>query len=375
MDIVITHRALSKMGGGEKVLFETAKRLQKKHNVRIVAGHYNKKTAYPEFEELEVEALFETEGKNDFYRIAKKALTHKLDDYDVLYAHAGHWYRFRNPRMVWYAHNLNAWWAYDDVIYYEKIRNQSMKNRDIDRYFVRFIDKLTIPKIEQIFTNSEFTKQKIRRLSNMDLKIDTLYPCIGMNDYEDNPSEKYFIYAARITPFKRQHIAINAFRRLNRILPDHGYELKLIGMPDDLKYTQAVVRDFPHGVKYLGAVSEGIKADLMSRCFAGIQIPFEEDFGIVPLEYGASSKPTIGIDEGGLKESIINNLTGLMIKPSRNDKELETELANAMKYLIEHPEEAEAMGKNAKKYVESNFDWDRNFMPELERRLYDVSKM
>ena len=370
MNIIIIHRAIATMGGGEKVILETAKRLSREHNIKIITAYYNGKTTYPEFRDFEIEPLWHSD--KGFWRILGKVVRHKLKDYDVIYAHAGHWYRFRNPRMVWYAHNLNSWWPYDPV-YAEQLRDDKRTPYTTKAKVVKIMDKLTIPKIEKVFTNSRYTQQKIKKFANKDSEV--LHPCIDIKSYKNNGKDKIFIYSARIARLKRQGVAINAFKKLNRILPDHGFKLLLIGQITDLKYAKEIFYDLPLGVCYLGAVSEERKKYLLSKCYAGIQIPFQEDFGIVPLEYGASAKPTIGIKEGGLQESISNDKTGLLIDFNKYENSIADELAGAMKYLIEHPAVAEEMGKEAKEHVTKNFDWDNNFMPKLEEEFGRVSKM
>ena len=52
---------------------------------------------------------------------------------------------------------------------------------------------------------------------------------------------------------------------------------------------------------------------MFGSCLAGIYIPVDEDFGLVPVELMAAGKPVIGVDEGGLKETIIDGETGILL--------------------------------------------------------------
>ena len=54
-------------------------------------------------------------------------------------------------------------------------------------------------------------------------------------------------------------------------------------------------------------------AELIGHCKATIYIPKDEDFGISPIESIAAGKPVIGVDEGGVSESVGHRLNGLLI--------------------------------------------------------------
>lgn len=53
--------------------------------------------------------------------------------------------------------------------------------------------------------------------------------------------------------------------------------------------------------------------NLIRGAKATIYVPVDEDFGMSPVESMACGTPVIGVDDGGLKESIINGKTGILI--------------------------------------------------------------
>jgi len=68
------------------------------------------------------------------------------------------------------------------------------------------------------------------------------------------------------------------------------------------------------------------------------------------LEYMALGKPTISTSDGGSKEIVIPNETGFLV----GHKEYET-IPSKINWLLDHPEERERMGHNAKKMILENF--------------------
>ena len=76
-----------------------------------------------------------------------------------------------------------------------------------------------------------------------------------------------------------------------------------------------------------------------------------EGFGIVYLEAGLFKKPVIGNIQGGSREAILKDQTGLLI---HDDKE---ELKQAIIKLIQDPELAQRLGQQAYQRIEDNFQW------------------
>jgi len=107
-------------------------------------------------------------------------------------------------------------------------------------------------------------------------------------------------------------------------------------------------------ITVLGWVDNEKMYDLVGRCIAGIYIPIDEDFGMTPVEGMAAGKPSIGVSEGGLKETIIPGKTGVLIAPEASVGELK-----AAVYTLT-PERALAMRADceaqAKNFSLENFE-------------------
>lgn len=64
----------------------------------------------------------------------------------------------------------------------------------------------------------------------------------------------------------------------------------------------------PH-ITAIEAPEEGKLISLIQRAIATIYIPIDEDFGMSPIESMSCGVPVIGVDDGGLKETIIHEKT------------------------------------------------------------------
>jgi len=81
---------------------------------------------------------------------------------------------------------------------------------------------------------------------------------------------------------------------------------------------------------------------------------WQESFGVVYLEAMAMGKPTIGCQGQGAEDIMRDGHDGLLVPPKDH-----TSLARALKRLIQDPEFAISLGKNAKLRARQ-FTWERN---------------
>ena len=85
---------------------------------------------------------------------------------------------------------------------------------------------------------------------------------------------------------------------------------------------------------------------------------------IVILEAMAMEKTVVATDVGAVSEQILGGETGIIVPP-RNPKAM----AEAVIYLLEHPEERIRMGKKARERVKEMFSVER--CVEEHRKLYE----
>jgi glycosyltransferase involved in cell wall biosynthesis len=76
-----------------------------------------------------------------------------------------------------------------------------------------------------------------------------------------------------------------------------------------------------------------------------------ETFGLVVLEAFASGKPVVASAIGAIPHIVQDHNTGLLFTPQDAD-----DLTGKVRWLYEHPEEIERMGRNARALVESKYD-------------------
>ena len=87
----------------------------------------------------------------------------------------------------------------------------------------------------------------------------------------------------------------------------------------------------------------------------------KEDWGIIPLEAGAYSKPVIAVAEGGPTESVIHEQTGYLTDPEPR------EIAGYMEKLAEDSDLVEEIGRRGRQEAEK-YSWE-NFGEKMDRAV------
>jgi glycosyltransferase involved in cell wall biosynthesis len=79
-----------------------------------------------------------------------------------------------------------------------------------------------------------------------------------------------------------------------------------------------------------------------------------EPFGLVAVEAGAFGLPVIVTNCGGLPEIVDDGITGLLVEPGDANQ-----LADRLKWLVENPERARAMGLQAREKILREFNQEK----------------
>jgi len=107
------------------------------------------------------------------------------------------------------------------------------------------------------------------------------------------PDEAYLLVGGFV-PYKREDLALEAFRRLGRPLLVAG----------DGPARTALAATAPPNVRFLGRVPDEQLARLYARCRA-LVYPQDEDFGIVAVEAQACGRPVIAFGRGGATDTVV----------------------------------------------------------------------
>ena len=165
------------------------------------------------------------------------------------------------------------------------------------------------------------------------------------------------MFAGRVQELKGHELAVRALAELHAM---RGWAPLLVIAGEVTPGGEGFVRELRRlaaelgvaaEVRFVGALQRDALANLFSAADLTLVPSFSETFGLVALESAASGTPVIAYRAGGLTESVVDGVSGLLLG-TREPRYWATEMA----LLIEDDERRAALGATARAHAE-RFTW------------------
>jgi len=200
------------------------------------------------------------------------------------------------------------------------------------------LDYLAAQKHTKLLGISKEITRRIKRDYNRE--SDAFYPYVDPEKYKTEKYGDFILSVTRLVSPKRPLMIAEAME----FVKNKNIKMVFAG-EGPLKEEIEKLAKKNKNIILKGFVSEEELKELYANCLAAIYIPINEDYGYVPVEAGVSGKATIGVNEGGLKETIVDGKTGFLIDNVTPEK-----VAEKIDILSNNKKLAIKMGKAAKKY-------------------------
>jgi glycosyltransferase involved in cell wall biosynthesis len=172
----------------------------------------------------------------------------------------------------------------------------------------RIWDSQSAERPDRMFANSENVRRRISKFYRRD--ADVIYPPVDVESFLklDEEKQDFFVYFGRIEKYKNIDMAIRA-------CVANESKLKIIGAGSAREDLESLVDELDGNdyIEFLGRVSDEKLRQVVASAKAFIFPCPDEDFGIVPVESMAAGTPVIAFNSGGVKETVVDGVTGLLI--------------------------------------------------------------
>jgi glycosyltransferase involved in cell wall biosynthesis len=208
-------------------------------------------------------------------------------------------------------------------------------------------------KIDLFVSPSVFLKNKVEEMG-FDGKVVYLPNFVRLEHFSPSyeSKEDSIVYVGRLSQEKGIGTLIDAVRGLD-------VQLKIIG---DGPLREVLGKRVPGNVSFLGYMAQEQLKDEVGNSIA-LVIPSEwyENNPRVVIEAFSMGKPAIGARIGGIPELVKDGKTGYTFE-SGNTEDLRIKI----EYLLQNPNLGIEMGKNARRFVEDNFNSEKHYQELME---------
>jgi len=424
MKIAIVYATFYVKGGAENVIvWLTDALLQRGHQVTIFTSEYDHHD--PDIPDTVKRCMVEISAGGNYstwldWRLAGRRLRKRLQTFDVVNPHnfpANVWVYFakrRNrafPPIIWYCQepsrilyqqrttdNVQArrtrsggqhllakirrerWKIVGKLIqkslYYtlmlffrNALRN---KHRDLDQQAGAISDL--------ILGNSHYMTSQIQRIYQG--KGETCYLGVPVSDFVGRGTDScrelesglqkknYFLTVSRLESLKHVDDIIRAIHILVHQGQETDIALVIVGKGTQEQALRKLTKNLKleAHVSFTGYVSDSDLARYYRDALAVVYVPEDEAFGLVPLEAMWHKTAVVVSKEGGMVETVMDQVTGFHVEPGNIDQ-----LADAMLTLLRDRARAITMGQQGYRHVMANFTFSR-FVDRFERYMKQVRR-
>jgi glycosyltransferase involved in cell wall biosynthesis len=275
-----------------------------------------------------------------------------LSSYDLVITSCS-WYVTRGfktgkrTKVIAYCHTPPRWlYGYETSVGFTRYWPVKIY-ASIVGHFIRLYDFKTAQKVDFWIANSKNVASRIEKFYRR--KSVVVYPPVEVEKIIDYTSsfkkkEDYYLIASRLVGAKGIEEAISIFQKL-------GKKLKIVGEAHGFSDVESKVKDGKSkNIEFLGRVSDEELWELYARSKAFVALARDEDFGMTVVEAQAAGTPVIAFNGGGFKESVIDNVTGVLI-----DEVSEALVKEAIKKIERKKWNKAILQKNARRFSKERF--------------------
>ena len=382
-------------GGGKRALFEMTCRLVKEHVVDVytlscaehdfcdLRPHANHHTVFP-FDPLPLARRpfgRLNQGIRALDLLGLRALQRRIAaqidaaDYDLVFVHhcrygqapsllqflvtPSVYYCQEPPRFV---HEPPVPRPYAQYSTMQRLGNFFDPLPTLHRTLLAKFDRASVRATSLVLVNSAYSRESLYRIYGIFARVcylgvdtDRFHP-LGF------PKESYVLSVGALNPRKGFDFLVQSLALVNS---DPCPSLVIVSnFVDDRErnYLEELAIRLGVSIEFRSQVSDDELVRLYNQAMLTLYAPVMEPFGLVPIESMACGTPVVGVREGGVRETVLHEETGLLTEREPHS------FARAVDDLLNEPEQRTCFGNQGREDVERRWQW-RHCLSTLENHL------
>lgn len=214
------------------------------------------------------------------------------------------------------------------------------------------LDKTNSFHSEYTLANSYFSRETILRMYGINSQVSYLGVDQQLFKPLDMPEENFVLSVGTFTPEKGHGFLVDSLAKIDSEIRPKLVVVSNSSFPPWKKYLQKQASKHNVDMEILSLINDHELAGLYNKAETVVYSPYLEPFGLVPVESMACGTPVVAVKEGGVRETVIHEKTGLLID---RDEEL---FAEAVTNILSKDYKRYEMGKKAVANVENFWTLD-----------------
>jgi glycosyltransferase involved in cell wall biosynthesis len=226
-------------------------------------------------------------------------------------------------------------------------------------------ERLNASAFDLILVNSSFSRETLLHVYGLDSTVCYLGVDTQLFVNHQHARENFVVGMGQLTPSKNVEFVIKAVAKIGVPRPRLVW---IANMGADWYYEKMRSLAESHEVTFeaRARIDDNELVDILNRATAMVYAPRLEPFGLAPLEANACGLPVVAVAEGGVRETIIDGVNGLLVQHQPQM------MADAIQRLAHDKDLAAQLSENGSKIVHEK--WSVNAAVErLERQLIEAA--
>jgi glycosyltransferase involved in cell wall biosynthesis len=225
-------------------------------------------------------------------------------------------------------------------------------------------ERLNASAFDLILVNSYFSRETLLRVYGLDSAVCYLGVDTQLFVNHEYARENFVVGVGELSPHKNVEFVIKAVAKIGIPRPRLVW---IANMGTDWYYEKmrSLAESYEVTFEARASIHDIELVEMLNRATAMVYAPRLEPFGLAPLEANACGLPVVAVAEGGIRETIIDGVNGLLVQHQPQM------MAHAIQRLAHDNDLAAQLSKNASKIIQEK--WSVNAAVErLERQLIEA---
>ena len=215
---------------------------------------------------------------------------------------------------------------------------KALNHRDLNNTFK--IDRKNAKYAGYIVANSYFSRESILRTYGLNSFVSYLGIDTDIFKPLNIPAEDFVLSVGSCTPTKGYDFTVRSLALIDKQIRPKFIIVSNYSPMEWKNYIENLANKLGVELTILDLVNDEKLTELYNKAKIVIYAPYLEPFGLIPIESMGCGTPVVAVKEGGVRETVVHNETGLLI-----DRD-ETLFARAITALLTEDKKRCRMSKN-----------------------------